>query len=128
MRVAGEQYALAVDHVTEVVVLDELTPIPGAPEWMLGVCNLRGEVLSVVDLAAVLGLPGAHRPARLVVTTASGTRAGLAIEEVLDVAPMPAITPEHGLGCVQATVVADDMLVGVLDIDAVLEAAIGAPA
>jgi purine-binding chemotaxis protein CheW len=128
MRLAGEQYALAVDHVTEVVLLDALTPVPGAPPSVLGLCNLRGEVVSVVDLAAVLGLPGEHHPTRLVVTAVSGTRAGLAIDEVMDVAPLGEITPEHGLGCVQATAIVDDVLLGVLDIGAVLDAVAGVPA
>jgi hypothetical protein len=53
---AGERYALETRHVRAVVRLGEHTPVPGAPDFLVGVLNLRGEVLAVMDLGKVLGL------------------------------------------------------------------------
>jgi chemotaxis signal transduction protein len=128
VRVAGEQYALAVEHVAEVVELGTVTPVSGAPPSVLGLCNLRGEIVSVVDLASVLGLKRDEDPTRLLVATDSGRRAGLAIAAVIDVGRLPQASPEHGLGCVGATVVVDGALLGVLDVGALLDVAAGAPA
>lgn len=125
--VAGEQYALAVEHVAEVLELTEVTPVPGAPPALLGLLNLRGETLSVVDLASALGLPGEHRPARLVVASHDGRRAGLAIDAVLDVAALPQTSPEDGLACVLETTVIGGALIGVLDVGALLDRAAGGP-
>jgi purine-binding chemotaxis protein CheW len=125
--VGGEQYALAVEHVAEVLELSEVTPVPGAPPALLGLLNLRGETLSVVDLASALGLPGEHRRARLVVASDNGRRAGLAIDAVLDVATLPQTSPEDGLACVRETTVIDGALIGVLDVGALLDRAAGGP-
>jgi purine-binding chemotaxis protein CheW len=128
VQVAGEQYALAVEHVAEVVELGTVTPVSGAPLSVLGLCNLRGEIVSVVDLASVLGLKRDEDPTRLLVATDRGRRAGLAIDAVIDVAPLPESLPEHGLGCVSATVVVDGTLLGVLGVGALLDLAAGASA
>jgi len=57
--VGGERYAVETAHVRGVVRLDDLTPVPGTPGYLLGVANLRGEILAVVDLRALFGLaPG----------------------------------------------------------------------
>ena len=47
VRVAGEHYALPVEDVLEVAELRAITPVPGAPPAVLGVRNLRGQVLPV---------------------------------------------------------------------------------
>jgi purine-binding chemotaxis protein CheW len=127
--VAGEQYALAVEHVAEVLRLNEVTPVPGAPPALLGLLNLRGEAVSVVDVASALGLQGERRPAHVVVVVVSddGRRAGLAIDAVLDVATLPPTSPEDGLSCVRETTVIDGALIGVLDVGALLDRAAGGP-
>src|SRR5205823_2178792 len=47
---ADEFYAIETRHVTKVVRLIDITPVPGAPDFLVGVINLRGEILAVVDL------------------------------------------------------------------------------
>ncbi|MBT1704518.1 chemotaxis protein CheW [Chryseosolibacter indicus] len=51
-----EKFALAVDHVQEIVELDKVTKIPNAPHYMLGIINLRGKVLPLLDTRLKLGL------------------------------------------------------------------------
>ena len=55
LRVGGESYAFGVEHVLEVAELGEIAPVPGAPAGVLGVRNLRGQVLPVFELASVFG-------------------------------------------------------------------------
>ena len=45
-----EKYAIAGSYVTEVLPLTEITPIPGAPAFIMGVINLRGKIVSIVNL------------------------------------------------------------------------------
>jgi purine-binding chemotaxis protein CheW len=127
VRVAGEHYALPVEQVAEVVEIEAVTPVPGAPESLLGLRNLRGEIVSVIDLASVLGLPGDRRPAKLIVATDRNRRAGLAVDEVVDVAALPETSPEHALGYVRQTAVVDGALLGVLDARSVLDGLDGGP-
>jgi len=52
----GQRYALDAVLVGEVISVPSLLPVPLTPSWVLGLCNLRGVALAVVDLAQVLGL------------------------------------------------------------------------
>lgn len=53
---AGEEYALGILQVKEIIEHDTVTRIPGAPAWIGGVLNLRGSVLPVIDVGMKLGL------------------------------------------------------------------------
>lgn len=59
---AYERYALATAYVREVVALREMTPLPGAPAFVAGLVNVRGRVVSVVDLKAFFELPAKGLP------------------------------------------------------------------
>jgi purine-binding chemotaxis protein CheW len=52
-----ERYAIETRYVRRVIQLDEFTPIPGTPNFVVGIMNLRGEVLAVFALRPLLGLP-----------------------------------------------------------------------
>ena len=54
---AHERYAVASEHVRGVYPLEELTPLPCTPAFVLGIVNLRGEILSVIDLKKFFDLP-----------------------------------------------------------------------
>ncbi len=69
-RLAGEQYAIRVTSIREVLELPALTRVPRMPEYMCGVINLRGSVVPVVDLKKRFGLYGKGDcdPSNIVVT------------------------------------------------------------
>src|ERR1700738_2436333 len=54
---ADEKYAVESSFVCEVYPFKEFTPIPGAPPFVLGIINVRGHIVSVVDLKKFFGLP-----------------------------------------------------------------------
>lgn len=54
---AHERYAVASEYVREVYPLEELTPLPCTPAYVLGIINLRGEILSVIDIKKFFDLP-----------------------------------------------------------------------
>lgn len=56
-HVAGEEYAVGILQVREIIEYGTVTKVPTMPEFVRGVINLRGSVVPVVDLAAKLGLP-----------------------------------------------------------------------
>jgi purine-binding chemotaxis protein CheW len=53
---AKKDYAIELGYVQKIVPLIELTPLPGAPDFFVGVINLRGEVLPIVDLHGLCGM------------------------------------------------------------------------
>ena len=126
VRIAGEQYALPVDGVLEVAELGDVTPVPGAPPSVLGVRNLRGQLIAVVDLAALFGLEGDGPRERIVITEDGDRRAGLAVEAVLDVESVPQPIEAAESEYLRGAVLADGQLVGVVDVGAALDAVGGA--
>lgn len=89
LRVAAETYAVPVGNTVEIASLGDLTAVPGSRKEILGVRNLRGQILPVIDLALVLGLSTPVPPKRLLVAEAAGVKACFAIEEVTDVTELP---------------------------------------
>jgi purine-binding chemotaxis protein CheW len=55
---AGEEYAVNIGKVKEIVKYEAVTTVPNTPAWIRGVTNLRGTVVPVVDLAVKFGLAG----------------------------------------------------------------------
>jgi len=59
--VAGEQYAVALRDLKEILANQELTRVPFTPHDLMGVLNLRGQVVSVLDLHARFGVTAAEK-------------------------------------------------------------------
>lgn len=56
-RLEDETYGVNVMQVQEVLRYTEIAPVPGAPEYVLGIINLRGSVVTVIDTRSRFGLP-----------------------------------------------------------------------
>jgi purine-binding chemotaxis protein CheW len=117
VRLGGESYAVCVEHVIEVADLGTMSPVPGANRSVLGIRNLRGEVLPVFDLSSVLGIKGDSLPQCLLVTEHGSLRAGFAIEEVTDVGTLPPVTEETQSKLLSGAALDDSGLIGVIDIE-----------
>jgi purine-binding chemotaxis protein CheW len=126
LGLAGEQYALGVEDVVEIAELGEVTPVPGTSGELLGVRNLRGQVLPIIDLATVFGVAAPHVLERVVVVEEATRLAGLAVERVIEVGPMPDPTQGAESGYLKGAALVDGALVGVIDLPALLEALTGA--
>ncbi len=87
LRLGAQHYALDINDVREVIAVPEITAIPRQPHHTLGVLNLRGRVLPVVDLRRALGLtPAAPTSSSRVVVAQDGRLVGLLADEVSQVA------------------------------------------
>ena len=122
----GERFGLELSVVREFASLRTITPIPRAPSHILGLINLRGETLPLVDACLPLGLPPVDiagesgTRAHVVVIECGGVRAGLVVNAVLDVrrAPMAELrahTARDERDPLRATWMDTDGLLGVLD-------------
>jgi purine-binding chemotaxis protein CheW len=89
---AGERYAVESFHVMQVLALVDLTRVPGAPAHLLGVTNLRGQVLPVFDLRVLLGIsqPGLNDMSRLLVLGHDEAELGIladSVDEIIQLDP-----------------------------------------
>jgi chemotaxis signal transduction protein len=53
------EFALPLEHALEISYAPDITPLPNLPQWVLGICNVRGDIVSVVDLKQILQLKSA---------------------------------------------------------------------
>ena len=84
-RIGGEQFVASRDEVREVLMVPEtLTRVPGAKRGLLGIANLRGQLLPLVDLQLLLGggRTDRGRDARVISVSHREVSAGLLVSEV----------------------------------------------
>jgi len=90
---AGTDYAVPIRNVLETGRPLAVTPVPNVPEWLLGVANVRGDIVSMVSLRTFLGLePGSQeRQERLLVvrSQAEDLTAGLLVDEIKGICSVP---------------------------------------
>jgi chemotaxis signal transduction protein len=121
LRVAAEAYAMPVENVLQVAELGDVTAVPGSRPEMLGVRNLRGQILPVVDLALLLGIPRTAPPTRLLVAEAGGRQAGFAIDQVSEVGDLEDPTEETDSDMLVGAALAGGDLIGVIDVTRVFD-------
>lgn len=91
-RLGDEKYGINVAMVREVLKYTEIAPVPGAPYYVLGIINLRGNVVTVIDTRSRFGLPD-HEPddaTRIVIIEREGQVVGMVVDSVSDVATLRA--------------------------------------
>jgi twitching motility protein PilI len=83
-RIDDTYYVLAIDKIIEVLILTETTKIPGIASWVLGLGNIRGNLIPVVDLKSFLFNKPTKITAhtRMVVIQQIGGQVGLVVDEV----------------------------------------------
>ena len=109
-QVGRETYGVPITSLHEIVRVPDITAVPDAPEHMEGVINLRGKIVSVIDLRKRFGEKkiSSSKRNRILVVEQNGRLAGLIVDaasEVLkipasDIEPSPAVFQEGGLNCV----------------------------
>ena len=84
---AGETYAIDVLQVQEVLKLTEIAPVPGVPDYILGIINLRGDVVTVIDARRRMQLP-VREPddaSRIVIIDVDNQNIGILVDSVAEV-------------------------------------------
>lgn len=83
----SEKYGIKVMQVQEVLRLTEIAPVPGAPHYVLGIINLRGNVVTVLDSRKRFGLSDkdADDSTRIVIIEAGDQVVGILVDSVAEV-------------------------------------------
>jgi len=126
-RLGSERYALETRHVQDVHPLRELTPLPGTPPFVLGIVNVRGRILPVLDLKKFFDLPerGLTDLHRIILVRGNGLELGLLADVIVGVRSVaaddlqPSLPTLSGIGADYLKGVSVERLV-VLDLDRIL--------
>lgn len=125
----GQRYAVSLASVREVIRCGDITPVPGAPEDVLGIVNLRGQIVPVLDGRRRFGLDGQIEPEaedaqRVIVFDDSGSVVGMRIDvigdmlefDTADVAPPPPGRATRRDDPVSGVITRDDAFIALVDV------------
>jgi purine-binding chemotaxis protein CheW len=86
-KLAGETYGINVMQVQEVLRYTEIAPVPGASYYVLGIINLRGKVVTVIDTRSRFGLPPGdiNDNTRIVIIETGSHVVGILVDAVAEV-------------------------------------------
>ena len=86
-KLGEETYGINVMQVQEVLRYTEIAPVPGAPDYVLGIINLRGNVVTVIDTRSRFGLPSSDISdnTRIVIIESDDQVVGILVDSVAEV-------------------------------------------
>ena len=138
---AGEEYGVEILCVQEIKGWENVTRVPYTPDYLLGVMNLRGVIVPVIDLRVRFRLPARAMDSSTVVIvvrvrSSHGEKtAGIVVDAVSevyavppdDIKPTPDLGASRSLACVRGLTNVDNKMVMLLDIDQLVVSCIEAP-
>ena len=138
---AGEEYGVEILCVQEIKGWENVTRVPYTPHYLLGVMNLRGVIVPVIDLRLRFGLQARAMDASTVVivvrvrTGHAEKTAGIVVDAVSevygvvpdDIKPAPSLGSSAESACVRGLATVDEKMVMLLDIDRLVSSCIDAP-
>jgi purine-binding chemotaxis protein CheW len=129
-QVGRETYGVPITSLHEIVRVPEITAVPDAPDYLEGVINLRGKIVSVMDLRKRFGEKQAtvKKYNRILVVEHAGRLAGLIVDSASEVLKIPAdsveappaVFQEGGLNCVTGLGKVAGRLIVLLDMNKLL--------
>ncbi|MGD8640522.1 MAG: chemotaxis protein CheW [Gammaproteobacteria bacterium] len=125
-----EKYGINVMQVQEVLRVSEIAPVPGAPDYVLGIINLRGNVVTVVDTRKRFGLDYRELDdsSRIVIVEANDQVVGILVDSVAEVVDLkvseiesaPNVGTEESSRFIQGVANQDDELLIIVDLNKLL--------
>ncbi len=82
-------YAIPVELLTEIIISQKIFPVPTTPPHVLGVINLRGNIVPIVDIRATLSLPRQSLPKQIAILKNEQITLGIVVDNVSEVISIP---------------------------------------
>ena len=129
-NIGAQEFCIATASVREIRGWTPVTKVPHAPAFVLGVVNLRGVVLPIIDLAVRLGFPATQPTARhaIIVAELNNQVAGLLVDGVSDIftanddqiQPTPDVGVETARLFLNGVIAIEGRLINIIDIASLL--------
>lgn len=131
-RIGDQEFCVNIMGVREIRGWTKATPLPHSPSYVIGVINLRGAVLPIVDLSARLGLkPAEPTPRHVIIVVQAGTRtAGLLVDAVSDILtvndqdiqPTPEVSSDLVRSYARGILAIEKRMICLIELDALIDA------
>ena len=129
-RLEDEIYGINVMLVQEVLRVSEIAPVPGAPNYVIGIINLRGNVVTVIDTRNRFGLGGKEMDdsTRIVIIETASQTVGIVVDSVAEVVDIyaedietaPNVGNDETARYIEGVVSRDDELLILVDLNKLL--------
>lgn len=127
-QLQDETYGINVMQVQEVLRITEIAPVPGAPSYVLGIINLRGNVVTVIDTRHRFGLnvkESNDEQSRIIIVEVNGNVIGMLVDSVAEVVYLhqseidsaPIVNNDESSRFIQGVCSRDDQLLILVDVN-----------
>ncbi|MHB8846121.1 MAG: chemotaxis protein CheW [Nitrospirota bacterium] len=134
--ISGDSYAVTVDILAEIIIPQKIFPVPTTPSHVIGIINLRGNIVPIVDIRPALNLPASPGANQVAIIRYSQMILGIIVDAVAEVVsvplssvlPLPAEVAMQDAGAkgrsryLQAIIQRPNGVAALLNIDRLLEA------
>jgi chemotaxis signal transduction protein len=81
------QFAIPLSNTLEIGHQPDITPLPNLPKWILGISNIRGEIISLINFKAFLGIPssGAKGERRFIIIHNQDIKVGIIVDRIMGI-------------------------------------------
>jgi purine-binding chemotaxis protein CheW len=128
-RLGAEEYAIPLLNVKEVIAVPEFTPVPQTPGYFVGIMNLRGQIISAIDLRTKLGIkPSESEEESVIILDLQPNMLGIVVDSVNsviaplagEVAEPPKIDGHKNAESITGVYTKDKSIVLILDVQRTL--------
>lgn len=126
-RLADEIYGINVMQVQEVLRMTDVAPVPGAPHYVMGIINLRGNVVTVLDTRKLLDLATSDitDSSRIMIIESGKVTVGLLVDSVAevvniassDIDPPPSVGNDEGSRYIQGIYSTEQQILILIDLN-----------
>jgi len=126
-QLEDEVYGINVMQVQEVLRITEIAPVPGAPSYVIGIINLRGNVVTVIDTRSRFGLMSKESDdqTRIIIVEVNGNVIGMLVDSVAEVVYLhqseidtaPNVSNDDSSRFIQGVCSRDEVLLILVDVD-----------
>ena len=126
-RLADEIYGINVMQVQEVLRMTDVAPVPGSPHYVMGIINLRGNVVTVLDTRKLLDLATSDitDTSRIMIIESGKVTVGLLVDSVAevvnialsDIDPPPSVGNDEGSRYIQGVYSSDQQILILIDLN-----------
>jgi len=126
-RLADESYGINVMQVQEVLRMTDVAPVPGAPHYVMGIINLRGNVVTVLDTRKLLDLATSDitDSSRIMIIESGKVTVGLLVDSVAevvnisssDIDPPPSVGNDEGSRYIQGIYSTEQQILILIDLN-----------
>lgn len=129
-HIRDEEFGVPIDEIQEIIKLDKVTPIPDSPKFIKGIINVRGEIVTTIDMKERFFMKSKSSilPRHIVITRQDSNIFGLVVDEVTEVLKVnkneiksnPAVISKMNQDYVKGVMVSEDRLIIILDLSKIL--------